>query len=262
MIFVSLWFSNASYRHAYVPSMDDVTALADGLLMRSGAQWQDWFTRGHADFFYAYPEWPLRETAFARPVFQFLIYLGHFVYGEDWASYLAINYAGVAGMGAVAFSIGRGALGLGRGSALLAAALVSTSSAVLEFSFRVVGVASESVAGVLVGGAFLAAVARRDMLCLGLLLLALFTKETAAWAPIAAALTVLLRPGQEAPARRALVALAMVSPLALWLGFRAIFFSGLGGTYATAGYGPLSAFLDLSMRKLVHLHHLFLKQAG
>src|SRR5438876_5335288 len=124
-----LWVLQIRYRLIYQPAHDDVTALADGLLLYPRARWQDWFTRGHADFFYAYPEWPLRETAFARPVFQFLIYLGHFVYGEDWASYLAINYAGVAGMGAVAFSIGRGALGLGRGSALLAAALVSRSSA-------------------------------------------------------------------------------------------------------------------------------------
>src|SRR5262249_13899708 len=101
-------------------------------------------------------------------------------------------------------------------------------------------------------------------LAFAFLLVALFTKETAAWAPIAAALTVLVRseqPGrEETPRLRILTAGAMLLPLALWLGFRIVFFGGIGGTYATTGYTPAAEFLALTARKLIHFHHLFVMQ--
>src|SRR5256885_1815201 len=133
-VFALLWIVNIRYRQVYVPRLDDVTALADGLLLLPGARWEDWFTQGHAHFFDAYPEWPWGLSGFVRPVFQFTIYLAHFILGRDWASYLAINYLSVAGPAAVAFTIARTALGLGLGLSLITASLVFLSPAVLEFS--------------------------------------------------------------------------------------------------------------------------------
>ena len=260
-IFGLLWVAGSAYRQVYVARVDDVTALADGSLLAPGARWEDWFTRGHSNFFDPYPEWPRGLTAFARPAFQSVIYLAHFVLGGDWASYLAINYLGVAGVAAVAFAVARAALGLGVGAALLAAALVLLSPAVLEFSIWQVGFASESQAGILVGCAFLAVLARRDLLCVVLLMIALLTKETAVWAPFAAALTVLLRSDRGDGVRhRAGVAAPMLLPVALWLGFRFVFYGGIGGTYATMGYSPLLEFLKLSGWKLAHLDRLFIMQ--
>ena len=260
-VFAILWLVNGPFREVYQPGHDDVTALADGLLLRPDAQWSNWFTRGHWDFFDPYPEWPSHQTAFARPAFQFLIYLAHFVLGRDWAAYLALNYLAVAGVAAVAFAIARAALGLGAGLSALAAGLVLLSSAVLEFSIDVVGAGSEPLASALVGCAFLAVVWRRDRLCMGLLLAALLTKETAVWAPFAAGLTVLLREGVANEGRhRALAAAAMLLPVALWLGLRFIFFGGIGGTYATADYAPLGEFLRLTAWKFAHVHHLFVTQ--
>ena len=261
-IFALLWHLNVPYRQVYVPRVDDVAALADGLLLVPGAQWEHWFTRGHSDLFESYPEWPEQHlTAFARPAFQFLIYLAHFIFGRDWASYLAINYLGVAGVVAVAFAIARTALGLGAGASLLAALLVLVSPPALEYSIWELSFASESLVSLLVGGAFLAVIARRDFLCVVLLLVAVLTKETAVWAPVAAALTVLLRPELgDAFRRRALIAAAMLLPLALWLGLRIAFFGGIGGTYATADYTPLAEFLELTGGKFAHLHHLFVQQ--
>src|SRR5262249_2560981 len=102
--------------------------------------------------------------------------------------------------------------------------------------------------------------ARRHILGFALLLIALLTKETAVWAPVAAALTILVRKGEEAPRRRALVALAMLAPLITWVGYRIVVFGGVGGTYATTQYIPLSTFLELSARKLMHLPRLFVMQ--
>ena len=260
-IFALLWLLNIPYRQAYQLTENDVTALVDGLLLLPGARWEDWFTRGHSHFFDTYPEWPWGLAPFARPAFQYLIYLAHFIFGRDWASYLAINYLGIAGVAAVAFAIARTALGLGAGASLLAAALVGLSPAVLESSIWQVGFASESVASVLIGCAFLAVLARRDLLCLVLLPIALLTKETAAWAPVAAALTVLLRPERgDALRHRALAAAAMLLPLALWVGFRFAFYGGAGRSYATAGYTPFIDFLNLAGWKLAHLHRLFVSQ--
>ena len=259
-VFALLWLTNIPYRHAYQPSHDDVTALADGLLLLPGASWKSWFTLGHSQFFDTYPGWALHQSAFARPVFQFLIYLAHFVFGGDWAAYLAINYLAIAGVAAIAFALARRALRLENGFAILAAVLVAFSPAVFESSFGVLGVASELLAAIMVGGAFLALIAQRHTLCGGLLLLALFTKETTLWAPLAATATVCLPPARLPRRDRIATMLAMLLPLALWLGFRVAFYGGFGGTYATAGYAPISDFAKLVGWKLLHLHPLFISQ--
>ena len=122
-----------------------------------------------------------------------------------------------------------------------------------------VAFAIEPLATVLVAGAFLAVLARRDFLCLALLFLALLTKENTVWAPLAAAITIMLRPKlDESLRRRAFTAAAMLLPVAMWLGLRFAFFGGIGGTYATAGYTPLADFLKLIFYKLTHMHYLFI----
>ena len=261
-VFLALWLLDLPYRHVYQPTDNDVTALADGLLLVPGAGWQDWFVHGHSHFFDAYPEWPLGLTAFARPVFQFTIYLAHFLFGKDWPSYLAINYLGVTGIALVAFAIARTALGLSARAALLAAALVLCSPAVLEFSIWQIGFGSESLACILIGCAFLACLRRRDLLCGAFLVVALFTKETVIWAPVAAAMTVLLRALPSRTAwRRSGAAAMMLLPLAVWFAFRLAFYGGIGGTYASPEYTPLPQFVDIARDKLFHLHHLFVQQA-
>jgi hypothetical protein len=259
-VFALLWLVNIPYRHAYQPSHDDVTALADGLLLLPEAGWKTWFTLGHSQFFDTYPGWSLHQSAFARPVFQSLIYLTHFVFASDWAAYLVINYLTIAGVTAIAFALARRALGLGNGFATLTAVLVAFSPAVFESSVGVLGAASESLAAIMVGGAFLALMAQRHALCGVLLLLALFTKETTLWAPLAAAATVCLSPARLPRRNRIATALAMLLPLALWFGFRLAFYNGLGGTYATAGYASLGDFAKLMGWKLLHLHPLFVSQ--
>ncbi|HKX11299.1 MAG TPA: hypothetical protein VJN67_24070, partial [Stellaceae bacterium] len=256
--FTLLWLLNTRYRVVYQPDEDDITALADALLLVPGANWVDWFIHGHSDFFDAYPEWPWGVTPFARPVFQFLIYVAHFAFGRDWSSYLSINYLGIAAIGATAFVIARSALRLGTAASLVAATLVLVSPAVLQFSIWRLGFASESLAGALVGCAFLAVVARRDFLCVMLLMVALLTKETTIWAPIASALTVMLRSGSgETVRRRALTASGMLLPIVLWVALRIGFFGGVGGGYATEYVGY---FLTVFVSKLTHPHRFLVSQ--
>lgn len=256
--FTLLWLLNTRYRLVYQPDEDDVTALADGLLLVPGARWVDWFIHGHSDFFDAYPEWPWGVTPFARPAFQFLIYVAHFAFGRDWSSYLSINYLGIGAIGATTFVIARTALRLGLGASLASAALVLVSPAVLQFSIWRLGFASESLAGALVGCAFLAVVARQDFLCVALLMVALLTKETAIWAPFAAALTVMLRPGSgETVRRRLLTASAMLLPVVLWVALRVAFFGGVGGGYATEYVGY---YLAVLLSKLTHPHRFLVSQ--
>jgi hypothetical protein len=256
-----LWLLNMPFRRLYQATDDDVTALVDGLLWLPGAHWQDWFSNGHSHFFDSYPEWPWGLTPFARPAFQFLIYLTQFIFDRDWASYLAINYLCIAGIAAVAYTIARRAFGLRNAASVLAATLVVISPPVLEFSGWTLGYASETLASALVGAAFLAVVSRRDQLCALLLLLALLTKETAVWAPLAASLAVILRPGPGDSLRgRAQVVALILVPLVVWLGMRIILFAGISGSYATVGYSSLADVVDLVIWKLEHLHRLFVSQ--
>ena len=269
VIFVLLWVIYLStIRAIYVPNPGDIPALADGLLLAPGARWQDWFTRGYSDFFDLYPDRPAygREAtveAFTRPAFQFLIYLAHFPLGKDWASYQLINCFAAAGMGAIAFQIARTALALRTPAALVAAMLVVLSPPVLESWLLGVGFAIEPLASVIVGAACLASLARRDLVCLALLFTALLTKENTVWAPVAAALSVMLRPklGESLP-HRAFIAATMLIPILVWLGLRFVYFGGIGGTYGTAGYTPLIDFIKLSFFKLTHVHYLFVTHQG
>ena len=257
-MFVLLWILSIPYRAVYVPDGGDIPALADGLLLAPGAHWQDWFTRGYSDFWDRYPEWPLGGTEFTRPAFQFVIYLVHFALGRDWASYQVINCFAAAGLAAVAFQIAQTALGLRTGLSLLTAILVVSSPPVLQCWVFGLAFAIEPLATLLVAGAFLAVVARRDFLCLTFLFAALLTKENAAWAPLAAAITIMLRPRPDEPLRRrAFAAAAMFLPVVMWLGLRFAFFGGIGGTYATADYTPLADFLNLTFHKLKEIHFLF-----
>jgi hypothetical protein len=256
-----LWIVYIPLRRVYVPNDNDIPALADGLLLAPGAHWEDWFTSGYLNYWDVYPEWPAGDTGFTRPAFQFVIYLAHFALGRDWASYQIINCFAAAGMAAVAFLIARTVLGLRAGPSLLAAALVVLSPPVLESWLLGVANAHDPLTTLLVACAFLAVVARHDFLCLILLFVALLTKESAVWAPAAAAITIMLRPKPDEPLRRrASVAAAMFLPVVMWLGQRYAFFGGVGGTYATAGYAPLADFLTLTFQKLIHIDELFVTQ--
>jgi hypothetical protein len=263
-IFGLLWIAHIPLFKIYAPDQEDISMLGDSLLLAPGARWQYWFTRGSALFFDLYPDWPVSgaefaRTAFSRPAFQFLVFLAHFVLGKDWASYQLINCFAVAGMAAVAFQIARAVLGLRVGSSLVAALLVVLSPALWASSVFGIGLAIDPLATVLVASAFLAVLARRDFLCVALLFLALLTKENAVWAPLAAAVTVMLRPKLDESLRsRAVTAVAMLLPVAMLLGFRFAFFGGIGGSYATAGYTPLAGFLRFTFTKLTHLHYLFI----
>jgi hypothetical protein len=261
-IFGLLWIVYIPHRNFYVPNDNDIPALADGLLLAPGAHWKDWFTRGYSHFWDVYPEWPERVTGFSRPAFQFVIYLAHFALGRNWASYQIINCFAVAGMAAVAFLIARTALKLRTGLSLLAAALVVLSPPVLGSWLLGLANAHEPLATLLVASAFLAVIARRDFLCLTLLFLALLTKENAVWAPVVAAITIMLRAQPEELRRRGFVAAAMFLPIVMWLGLRFAFFDGIGGTYATAGYTPLADFLSLTFQKLTRMDALFVTQHG
>ena len=257
-----LWFLNLPYRRIFQLDSADVPALADGMLLLPGARWEDWITRGYSNFWDTYPEWPKHLTAFSRPVFQAFIYLAHFALGTDWPSYLIINYLAVAGVTAMAYLIGRAELGLWNAPALLAATLVLLSPPVLGFSIWDVGFAIECLAAIFVGAAFLASAAGRDLLCFSLLIVALATKENAVWAPFAAALTVVLRKGQgEAIGRRLIVGAAMLLPVVMWLGYRFACFGGIGGTYATLGYIPISGYLSVTAYKLIHVYRLLVTRS-
>src|SRR5262245_58594105 len=209
-IFVLLWIFSIPYRATYVPNGADIPALADGLLLAPSAHWQEWFTRGYSDFWDRYPQWPLHVTGFTRPAFQFVIYLAHFAFGRDWASYQAISYFSIAAMADMAFYIARNPLRVRTGPSVLAAVFVVLSPPAVEVWLRGLAFSIEPLATILVAGAFLTVVARRDCLCLLFLFLALLMKENTVWAPLAAAMTVMLRPKIAEPiGARLFVAAAM-----------------------------------------------------
>jgi hypothetical protein len=229
-----LWLAGAPFRRVYHPDYIDIPTLVDGALLRPGAHWTDWFTRGYGDFWDLYREWPNHQTAFARPLFSWLVHVVSWGAGRAWASYLVLNAAAVGAVAALTWALARRALALSVAWSLASVALVLMSPPVHEGTLGGVGFASEPLASALVAGALLALLAARDGLAVGLLVLALLTKETALWATAAAGATVWLRDGAAPRGRRlGRAALVFLVPAGLWLAWRAGLHGGVGGTYAT-----------------------------
>jgi len=187
---------------------------------------QGWLTRGMSGYYDTYPEWPQPAFSdFYRPVWNLIIYVEETVFGQHyWAWFLA--YCTVQYLGTLLFLRVLRSLGVPSRPALLFAILYLFNPAFLNFGFVYPGFQFDVFASVLLLAAFWLLLEYRYGLALALIAAAVFMKETAIFAPIAAAITVFIQK------RDTKWSLAMLTPLAAWgttrwLAFHAV----IGGTF-------------------------------
>ena len=194
-----------------------------------------WLTRGMSDYYHVYPEWP--QSAFSnfyRPVWNLIIYSEQALLGRHyWAWFLA--FCALQYGGALLFLRLLLSVGLPSRSALPFTILFLFNPAFLNFGFIYPGFQFDVFASLLLLAALYQLLRYRYGWTLALISAAIFTKETALFAPVAAALTVFILK------RDAKWSLAMLVPLlawgaARWLAFHAV----MGGTFASpSGIGDL-----------------------
>lgn len=200
----------------------------------------EWFTEGYLDYFDTYPEWnSLHQTDLLKPVTNIVGYLNLFLFGDNYALHFTTFFIAQF-VGLIIF------LRLLR--ALDVPILIATGMAVLFVfnpAFMSAGLTCLSchfdvLAGIFALAAFLAIWRARYGFALLFLTLALFTKESAVFAPAAAALSLVRwrRPfGTN---------VLMLAPLALWIAARAAAFGDVTGGRIEAAIGqPMLAGLGV-----------------
>src|ERR1700743_1322623 len=196
-----------------------------------------WLTRGMADYYHVYPEWP--QSAFSnfyRPVWNLIIFTEQAILGQHyWAWFFvfcALQYGG-----AILFLRLLQLLGMPSKPALPFAILFLFNPAFLNFGFIYPGFQFDVLASLLLLSALYHLLQYRYCSTLVLITAAVFTKETAIFAPVAASLTIFILK------RDAKWSAAMLVPLLAWVAARWLAFHAvMGGTFASpAGIGDLIA---------------------
>jgi hypothetical protein len=187
-----------------------------------------WLTRGMADYYHVYPEWP--QSAFSdfyRPVWNLIIFTEQAILGQHyWAWFLA--FCALQYGGTLLFLRLLQSLGMPSRSALPFAILFLFNPAFLNFGFIYPGFQFDVFVSLLLLSALYQLLHYRYGSALALITAAVFTKETGIFAPVAAALTVFILK------RDAKWSVAMLVPLLAWVAARWLAFHAVvGGTFAS-----------------------------
>jgi hypothetical protein len=196
-----------------------------------------WLTRGMANYYHVYPEWP--QSAFSnfyRPVWNLIIFAEQAILGQHyWAWFLA--FCALQYGGTLLFVRLLQSLGMPARSALPFAILFLFNPAFLNFGFIYPGFQFDVFVSLLLLLALYQLLHYRYGSTLALITTAIFTKETAIFAPVAAAITVFILK------RDAKWSVAMLIPLLAWIAARWLAFHAvMGGTFASpTGIGDILA---------------------
>ena len=187
-----------------------------------------WFTRGMAGYYHVYPEWPQPGFSnFYRPVWNLILYAEHAIFGQHyWLWFLF--FCAVQYFGALLFLALLRSLGVAARPAWFFAILFLFNPAFLNFGLIYPGFQFDVFASVMLLAALSLLLEGRHAPALALITAAIFTKETAIFAPVAAAATIFIR------TRDVKWSAAMLAPLLAWIAARWLAFHTVtGGTFAS-----------------------------
>ena len=229
-------FWNFEVRRFYSPFSDEFSLFANSA-RQFHPVFSRWFLQGFSQYFVPYPEWSLASTNFARPVANAEYYLSSLVFGTHWNWYLLSTYLiqSMLVASVVYLSLRHLDLSVFTAAALGCICFVSPAfdrSALYSTSFAFDLLAALFVlAGLnqLLSGRFFAAWI--------FFVAALFTKETAFFALLAAAVVIFITSTHRGPSRLLLPACFLV-PYVVWGTLRELAFRGAQGVYALPADRP------------------------
>jgi len=189
---------------------------------------RSWFTRGMAGYYHVYPEWPQPGFSnFYRPVWNLILYAEHAAFGQHyWLWFLF--FCAVQYFAALLFLRLLRSLGVAARLSWFFAILFLFNPAFLNFGLIYPGFQFDVFASVMLLLALHQLLEGRNAPALALITAAIFTKETAIFAPVAAAATIFIR------TRDVKWSAAMLAPLLAWIAARLlVFHAAMGGTFAS-----------------------------
>jgi hypothetical protein len=204
-----------------------------------------WFLQGFQSYFDAYPDLSLHATNFIRPGVNATFYLGYFIHHEQWSHYLLTTYAIIALIAALNCFLSAYVLKLSWRITLLTTLCVAVvpsidTGAIFDPTF-----AFDLLVGLLVLAGVTSFICHSNVLAWIFLTFAVFTKETALFAPVIAALLLFFRRQERALLARLLSSASFLTPVVAWLILRWYAFHGEKGVYVlmdgSSTHGPIHA---------------------
>lgn len=87
LVLLAIYCFHFRFYQSYFPYGDD-----PALLNASEGNPAKWFSEGFSNYFVVYPEWNVPRTDFLRPVVNLIVRLNHTLFGDHYALYFATFY--------------------------------------------------------------------------------------------------------------------------------------------------------------------------
>jgi hypothetical protein len=224
VILLAIYCFHFSFYRTYFPYGDD-----PALLRASGGNTAKWVTEGYSKYFVVYPEWNVARTDFMRPVVNLIVRLNQTFFGHHYFLYFASFFLAQLVICALIALLAR-RMAVEEPWLFLIGALAAINPAFIGEGLYSISFHYDIWSGLFAIGALYLVLRQRYALAVLSLTLAVFTKEPALYAPVAAAMTVYLLD------RRRLHAAVMLLPLLIWALVWTFIFGGTPrGNYTLQG---------------------------
>ncbi len=195
-----------------------------------------WFLHGFRGYFIPYPQWSVSQTDFLRPVANAAYYLGSLVFGRHWSGYLLSNYIIQSAVVGSAVYLSARHLKLRSFSVVVIGLICFNSPAFDTGALLSTAFPFDLLAAVFVFAGLSLLFSGRLVPAWICFALGIFTKETALFAPLAAALTVYWTSSRR-DWRRWVAPACFLFPYICWEALRWAAFHGAAGIYVLGSGG-------------------------
>jgi hypothetical protein len=224
VILLAIYCFHFSFYRTYFPYGDD-----PALLHASAGNATKWFTEGYSKYFVVYPEWNVPRTDFLRPSVNLIVRLNETFFGNHYFLYFASFFLAQFLICTLIVCLAR-RMGVKEQWLFLVGSLAAINPAFIGEGLYNISFQYDIWSGLFAVTALYLILCQKYGLAVISLTLAVFTKEPALYAPVAAAITVYLLH------RRRLPAAIMLLPLLVWAGVWKFVFAGTpNGNYALQG---------------------------
>jgi hypothetical protein len=210
--------------HDYILVGDEPAVISE-TLHQSVSQW---FSEGFSKYFIVYPEWFTPITNFSRPLMNLIPYANYLLFSNNFQFYYLPFYA-LQFSAALVFAYFMRIAHVPSNMALLFLLMFLMNPAFINYGLVMIPYQFDVIASIFLLFAFLALWKESYTWTMVMLFFAVFTKETALFGAIAAAMTVVVWK------RRAGIAFAFLLPLIIWGVLRWVAYGTItGANYSVA----------------------------